>query len=109
MATSTRPPKASPTTIKGSDPLSDGDSGLAVLAVGREGVCELRRGPRVAPRVLGRGRAALVPLQAGPLAGDRDAVRLRVGAGAELALEPIAATVAYPGAARTWLDLDVVV
>jgi urease accessory protein len=80
-----------------------------VLAVDRGGVRELRRGPRVAPRVLGPGRAALVPLQAGPLAGDRDAVRLHVGAGAVLALEPIAATVAYPGAARTWLDLDVVV
>ena len=83
--------------------------GGAVLAVDRGGVTELRRGPRVAPRVLGPGRAALVPLQAGPLAGDRDAVRLRVGAGAALAVEPIAATVAYPGAARTRLELDVAV
>jgi urease accessory protein len=81
----------------------------AVLAVDGGGVRELRRGPRVTPRVLGPGRAALVPLQAGPLAGDHDAVRLHVGAGATLSVEPVAATVAYPGAARTRLDLDVVV
>jgi urease accessory protein len=73
-------------------------------------VRELRRSERVAIRVLERGtltRAALVPLQAGPLAGDHDAVRLRVGAGATLALEPIAATLALPGAGRTRLQLDV--
>jgi urease accessory protein len=60
--------------------------------------------------VLARGevvRAALVPIQAGPLAGDHDVVRLRVGAGAALALEPVAATVALPGAARTRLELEV--
>jgi urease accessory protein len=73
-------------------------------------VRELRRSARVAIRVLAHGpvtRAALVPLQAGPLAGDHDAVRLRVGAGATLALEPIAATLALPGAGRTLLELDV--
>src|ERR1700750_345469 len=81
----------------------------AVLAVDRGGVRALRRGPRVAPRVLGPGRAALVPLQAGPLAGDPDGRRLCVGAGATLAVEPVAATVAYPGAAPTWLELDITV
>jgi urease accessory protein len=83
----------------------------AALAVERGGaVRELRRGARVAIRVLGRGavvRAALVPIQAGPLAGDHDVVRLRVGAGAALALEPVAATLALPGAARTRLELEV--
>src|ERR1700759_2609964 len=92
--------------LKGSDPFMFAG---AVLAVDRGGVRALRRGTRVAPRVLGPGRAALVPLQAGPLARDRDAGRLRVGAGATLAVEPVAATVAYPGAARTWLELDIVV
>jgi urease accessory protein len=83
----------------------------AALAVERGGIVrELRRGARLAIRVLARGepvRAALVPIQAGPLAGDHDAVRLRVGAGATLALEPIAATLALPGAGRTVLELDV--
>jgi urease accessory protein len=72
-------------------------------------VRELRRSARVAIRVLEHGpvtRAALVPLQAGPLAGDHDAVRLRVGAGATLVMEPIAATLALPGAGRTVLELD---
>jgi urease accessory protein len=62
----------------------------------------------VAIRVLERGevtRAALVPIQAGPLAGDHDVVRLRVGAGETLILEPIAATLALPGPARTTLEL----
>jgi urease accessory protein len=62
--------------------------------------------------VLSRGpvvRAALVPTQAGPLAGDHDRVRLHVGAGATLVLVPIAATVALPGAARSILELDATV
>lgn len=83
----------------------------AALAIERGGaVRELRRGARVTIRVLSRGpvvRAALVPVQAGPLAGDADVVRLRVGAGAALELEPVAATLALPGAARTRLHLDV--
>jgi urease accessory protein len=54
-------------------------------------------------------RAALVPTQAGPLAGDRDRVRLRVGPGATLVIVPIAATVALPGAAQSVLELDVFV
>jgi len=71
-------------------------------------VVGLRRGPRVAIRVLEHGvvtRAAVVPVQAGPLAGDHDVVRLRVGASQTLILEPIAATVTLPGPARTRLEL----
>ena len=63
---------------------------------------------RLAPRILGRGagavRAAFVPTQAGPLAGDRDRARIVVGAGATLVVEPVAATLALPGAARTRAD-----
>jgi urease accessory protein len=63
--------------------------------------------------VLGRARgvvrAALVPTQAGPLAGDHDAVRLLVGAGVTLLVEPIAATLALPGPTRTVLELDAAV
>ncbi|MFP5380314.1 MAG: urease accessory protein UreD, partial [Vicinamibacteria bacterium] len=75
---------------------------------------ELRRGARLAPRVLERTaagvlRAALVPTQAGPLAGDRDRVRLVVRAGAALAIEPVAATLALPGAERIVLELEVIV
>jgi urease accessory protein len=76
-------------------------------------VAELCRGPRLAPRVLGRDagavRAAFVPTQAGPLAGDRDRTRIVVGAGATLIVEPVAATLALPGAARTLLVLDITV
>lgn len=87
----------------------------AVLAVEAGGVVrELRRGARLAPRILDRGgdgalRAVLVPTQAGPLAGDHDRVRIAVGAGAILVVEPVAATLALPGAARTTLELDVTV
>jgi urease accessory protein len=87
-----------------------------VLAIERtatgHAISELRRGERLAPRILERGivvRAAFVPTQAGPLAGDRDSARIVVGAGAVLALEPVAATLALPGAARTVLRLDVTV
>jgi len=73
----------------------------------------LRRGPRLAPRILGRElgavRAAFVPTQAGPLAGDHDRVRIVVRSGAVLIVEPVAATLALPGAARTLLELDAVV
>lgn len=85
----------------------------AVLALRAGGVvAELRRGPRLAPRVLERCasgvvRAAFVPTQAGPLAGDRDRVRIVVGAGATLVVEPVAATLALPGARRTLLALDI--
>jgi urease accessory protein len=73
----------------------------------RQVVAELLRGRRIAPRMLAPDRVAFVPLEAGPLAGDHDAVRLRVGAGARLSVEPIAATLALPGPGRTRLELDV--
>ena len=83
-----------------------------MLEIGPGGsIAELRRGPRLAPRILGRDagavRAAFVPTQAGPLAGDEDRVRIVVRAGATLIVEPVAATVALPGAARTLLALEV--
>ena len=53
--------------------------------------------------------AAFVPTQAGPLAGDRDVVRIVVGADAALVVEPVAATLALPGAPRTLLRLEVTV
>lgn len=80
-------------------------------ATGRA-ISELRRGERLAPRILERGavvRAAFVPTQAGPLAGDRDSARIVVGAGAALEIEPVAATLALPGEARTVLRLHVTV
>lgn len=70
----------------------------------------MRRGTRIAPRILQRGaavHAAFVPTQAGPLAGDRDAARITVGPGAALVVEPVAATLALPGPARTVLELDI--
>jgi urease accessory protein len=82
----------------------------ALVAVEAGGVRGLRPGPRIAPRVLGRGpvvRAALVPVQAGPLDGDHDLVRLHVGAGATLVMVPIAATLALPGASRLELHATV--
>lgn len=90
---------------------------VAVLAIERtpagHAIAELRRGTRVAPRILDRSgtavQAAFVPTQAGPLAGDRDSARIVVGAGATLVVEPVAATLALPGAARTALRLDVTV
>jgi urease accessory protein UreH len=81
-------------------------------AAGVHEVAELRRGARLAPRVLARGavvRAAFVPTQAGPLAGDEDRLRIVVGAGATLVIEPVAATLALPGAAAIALTLDVTV
>jgi urease accessory protein len=75
-------------------------------------LCELRRGARLAPRILARGatvRAAFVPTQAGPLAGDEERARIIVGPGATLVVEPVAATLALPGPERTTLTLDVTV
>ena len=95
-----------------------GATTVAVLAIvrvagGGHAIAELRRGARLAPRILDRGagavRAAFVPTQAGPLAGDRDSARIVVGPGATLVVEPVAATLALPGAARTVLALDVTV
>jgi urease accessory protein len=73
---------------------------------------ELRRGARLAPRILARGatvRAAFVPTQAGPLAGDEERARIVVGPGATLVVEPVAATLALPGPERTTLTLDITV
>lgn len=53
--------------------------------------------------------AAFVPTQAGPLAGDEDRARIVVGAGATLVVEPVAATLALPGASWTLLVLDITV
>ena len=88
---------------------------MALLAIERRGaghaIRGLRRGERLAPRVLDVGRGAVhacvLPTQAGPLAGDHDRLRIVVGAGATLVVQPVAATVALPGAGRTRLDLDV--
>src|SRR4051794_41772262 len=70
------------------------------------GFTTLRRGERIAPRVLARGRIALLRSQAGPLAGDHDRVEIVVESGT-LRVEPVAATVALPGRERTVLELDV--
>ncbi|HEX8157163.1 MAG TPA: urease accessory protein UreD [Solirubrobacteraceae bacterium] len=74
-------------------------------------VGRLRRGERLAPRVLDLGsravQACVLPTQAGPLSGDHDRVRIVVGAHATLVVRPIAATLALPGAARTRLELDI--
>jgi urease accessory protein len=76
-------------------------------------VTRLRRGARLAPRILatnGTGaRACLVPTQAGPLAGDHDGVRIAVGPGATLIVGPVAATLALPGTRRTRIELDIAV
>ena len=77
------------------------------MAVGRDGVAGLRRGPRLAPRIVAPGRVAIVPTQAGPLDGDHDVVRLHVGAGATLVTVPIAATLALPGASTLELHATV--
>lgn len=52
-------------------------------------------------------RVALVPLQAGPLAGDVDRVRLHVGPGETVVTVPVAATLALPGAERLELHATV--
>src|SRR4051794_6598643 len=70
------------------------------------GFTTLRRGERIAPRVLAPGRITLLRSQAGPLAGDHDRVEIVVQSGT-LEIEPVAATVALPGAAQTLLELDV--
>lgn len=71
----------------------------------------LRRGARLAPRVLAADstgvRACLAPTQAGPLAGDHDRVEIGVGAGATLIVRPIGAACALAGCARTLLELEV--
>ena len=78
------------------------------VVVDRGGWRELRRGARIAPRVLGPGRLTLLRSQAGPLAGDYDRIEIVVESGT-LRIEPIAASVALPGPERTVLELDVTV
>jgi urease accessory protein len=92
------------------------ETSAAVLSVRRtqdgHELRELRRGARLAPRILAAGatvRAAFVPTQAGPLAGDEDRARIVVGAGAVLVVEPVAATLALPGPEQIVLTLDVTV
>jgi urease accessory protein len=80
----------------------------ARVSVGAGGWVELRRGERIAPRVLAPGRLTLLRSQAGPLAGDRDRVEIVVESGT-LEVEPVAATIALPGPERTVLELDVTV
>src|SRR5689334_18354092 len=105
-ATCTRRWKACPITttdIKGPGPFM-----FARVVVGERGWGELRRGERIAPRVLAPGRITLLRSQAGPLAGDHDRVEIVVESGT-LAIEPVAACVALPGPERTHLELDVTV
>lgn len=52
---------------------------------------------------------ALVSARAGPLAGDRDALRIVVGPGASLVVTAVAGTVALPGGEVTTLETDVLV
>lgn len=52
---------------------------------------------------------ALVYAQAGPLAGDHDALRIVVGPGASLVVTAVAGTVALPGGEVTRLETDALV
>jgi urease accessory protein UreH len=78
---------------------------------GGHAVTELRRGTRLAPRVLSKDsravRACLVATQAGPLAGDHDRVTIAVGAGASLVVVAVGASHALPGRKPTLLELDI--
>jgi len=87
---------------------------LCVRHTARGTVVErLRRGERLAPRVLDAGpgavHACLLPTQAGPLSGDHDIVRITVGPGAALVVEPVVAILALPGPQRTVLEMDITV
>jgi urease accessory protein UreH len=87
----------------------------ALLCVERHGaghaVTELRRGARLAPRILARDgravRACLLATQAGPLAGDDDRAVIVVGADATLVVSSVGAAHVLPGRAPTRLELDV--
>ena len=78
---------------------------------GGHAVTELRRGTRLAPRVLSRDshavRACLLATQAGPLAGDHDRAAIVVGAGATLVVTSVGAAHVLPGRAPTLLELDI--
>lgn len=103
----------SPITITTAATLTEPSSALLCVerTAGGHCVTELRRGTRLAPRVLSKdGRAVrvcLVATQAGPLAGDHDRVTIDVGAGATLLVSPVGAAHALPGRAPTLLELDI--
>jgi len=88
-----------------------------VLSIERAGaghaITELGRGARIVPRVTRRAAAAVhasfLPTQAGPLSGDHDIVRITVGPGAALVVEPVVAILALPGPERTVLEMDITV
>lgn len=89
------------------------DSAVLEVRAGGE-IANLRRGTRIAPRILGfladgAVRATFVATQAGPLAGDHDSTRIVVGARATLIVTPVAATLALPGPQLTLLAVDIVV
>jgi urease accessory protein len=105
-----RAPRSSATTGTCTRPRRERLTTCTEIAVEVGRVTSLRRSARLAPRILATGatvRAALVPVQAGPLDGDHDRVRLHVGAGATLEIVPIAATLALPGRSRLELDATV--
>jgi urease accessory protein len=109
MATCTRARRGRPitTTTTRTDASRSTGHEPAVLEVDADGIRRLRRGARLAPRVIAPGRAVLVPTQAGPLDGDHDRVHLHVGPGATLVMEPIAATLALPGRSRLELHATI--
>lgn len=76
-------------------------------------VRRLRAGARIVPRVVRQDaeevHVALISARAGPLAGDRDALRLVVGPGASLVVTPVAGTVALPGHEAIVLETEAVV
>jgi urease accessory protein len=78
---------------------------------GGHAVTELRRGTRLAPRVLSKDaravRVCLLATQAGPLAGDHDRVTIGVGPGATLVVSSVGAAYVLPGRSPTLLELDV--
>jgi urease accessory protein len=74
---------------------------VAELAAGRDGdvrtvVRRARAGGHFAARETAPGVVHLVGTAAGPLGGDEVEVRIRVGAGARLAVRSVAATLVYP-------------
>ena len=78
---------------------------------GGHAVTELRRGTRLAPRVLSKDsravRVCLLATQAGPLAGDHDRVTIGVGADATLVVSSVGAAYVLPGRAPTRLEVDI--
>lgn len=76
-------------------------------------VRRLRAGARIVPRAVQQNaraaHVALISVQAGPLAGDHDALRIVVGPGACLVVTPVAGTVALPGHEAIVLETDALV